>query len=638
MSSLCIEFWQASLATPIRMRLSPSALEIVQASLEYSEDCRVCEAAGGDDTLMWMSKVCQLPPLAKILNGPAHPARKLFCETLEKCNLTWKGQKLTCGQGLWTCSQYVQDNTLKEAWLSLLGVAPNVNELTKIVGCFRAAEAWTGEKGVEVTEMMKWAWQFMLNMIVFRDALDKDLTTTGLAGRGKEKGLLQLIFVKYDLTKALGKIYKENRSKQEGVVGSEDALKAEVWVKLGSPKALKEHFTPPGYRPKLQDDWEEGEGEEEPNNKNGVSYYCKDQFQAWRKTLPESMDAALADILFGLYSDEFHDFIVDIAEDVAGQSKDEHQKRISAALQGDFKGSPVTPLQGAFAVFQEAYQSKPLSIEAGKSSAQHLLEQPLGDGSTGADFGMEGLDESQARGGEEEDAETMERTKIVQQLIAWRHKHVTFLHPADGKDMDFGCRFALNEMLQRTNFQKDRMTPTHKRLWLVALDLFPPMLQAWVAERREKDFYATHAAFAKQEIPKAVCALLEWILGTRTSDRDWILFLDGRYPQARKVWDTCTEKANLDPGLSETIIIGYKHYPENDFRAPLRRIAYCANKIEMAFMAMPQLKRSSLAAVMRTEFNLCGEESSFECQYTGCNMRSLAEIPMLTPEDWGLPY
>ena len=38
-------------------------------------------------------------------------------------------------------------------------------------------------------EMVKWAWQFMLNMIVFRDALDKDLTTTGLAGRGKEKGL-----------------------------------------------------------------------------------------------------------------------------------------------------------------------------------------------------------------------------------------------------------------------------------------------------------------------------------------------------------------------------------------------------------------------------------------------------------------
>ena len=199
--------------------------------------------------------------------------------------------------------------------------------------------------------------------------------------------------------------------------------------------------------------------------------------------------------------------------------------------------------------------------------------------------------------------------------------------------MDFGDPTTLNAMLQQTIFQKERMIPTHKRLWLLALDLFPPMIQAWVAERQQKDFLATHQALARQAMPEEVKNLLEWILHVRTIDRDWIVFFDGRFKQARKPWDAACDKANLDPGLLETIVVAYNNYAEKDFRSPSRRLGYCSNKIEMVYMAMPNLKRSGLAARPRSEYNQCGEESSFENQYTGADMRALSEMPFLQPED-----
>ena len=76
-----------------------------------------------------------------------------------------------------------------------------------------------------------------------------------------------------------------------------------------------------------------------------------------------------------------------------------------------------------------------------------------------------------------------------------------------------------------------------------------------------------------------------------------------------------------------------RDYADGDFRAPKRRLAFASNKCERVYFAMPNLKRSSLAASPRSDFNLCGEESSFETQYTGIEMRSLPEIPMLTAED-----
>jgi hypothetical protein len=620
----CMKFWQATLSTPIRMRVSPSPQEMVQDSLDFSEMCRVNNLAGSDDLFIWMGKICLLPALGQILAGPVHPPRSLFVQTLDRLKLSWKGQKLTCGQSLWLCSQYVRDEGLKDAWLALVGIAPGFNTLDKLFRMLQAGEAWTGEKGGEVLSLMIWAWQSCHNLILFREILEKDCTVLGLVGRGKGPGLLQAMFVKRDLATALNAVYTENRVKAGLEVGGGGS--PEVWVKLGTPMALKQHFAPPVYHPKLSEDWEEDE--EEPHSKNGIQHYCKDQYEEWLKTLTEPMDSTLAELLFGLHGKRWDDLVEELATNASNQLPADRQRAITAALHGGTGAK--TDLQQTFEAFQEAYQSKPILAQEWKYKYPLLCK--VGPDQLGPPTAA-GQDSTHADGGDEvEQAERKDKQEVAAKLSTWRHQQVAFLCPEEG-DMDFGEPTALNTILQRTTFQKERMKPNHKRAWLIPLDLCPPLIQAWAAERKDKDFFARHVDFARQEVPGEIKKLLTWIFSVRTADRDWVILFDGRFKQVRKVWDDCVEKAHVDMALLEDLHLSYNDYVEGDFRTPARRLAFGSNKCEKVYLAMPNVKRSSLAASPRSDFNQCGEESSFETQYSGIEMRSLAEIPMLTPED-----
>ena len=622
-----MKLWQASMSTPIRMRVGPTSAQVLRDSLDFSEACRVNDLAGADDLFIWMSKVCSMDTVQKILAGPVHPPRSLFVNTIDALKLTWKGQKLSCAQSMWVCSQYLFHREIKAAWLALVGCAPTFNTLDKLYRVFQCSEAWTGEKGEDVCPLLAWVMQFCHNMILFREVLEKDCTGFGLFGRGKNPGLLHGLLVKHDLRNALMDIYTENRTK----AGLGGGAFSEVWQKLGPPLALKQNFAPPGYSPKLADDWEEAE--DEPNFKNGIAHYCEPQFQEWQKTLTEPMDSTLADILFGLHGKRFNEVVQELAmTHTQGQTVGEWQRAISAALRGGTSDNPKTDLQTAFDAFQEAYQNKPILAQAGRYKDNLLL------GETGQ-VGPAEVDpnKSHALGGDNLDEaaqlEQQEKREIAEKLSKWRHQQVIFHCSENGAETNFADHGVLNKMLMKTFFQKERMVPNTKRIWLIPLDLFPPMVQAWAAERKDKDYLARHQDLAKLAPPEALKKLLSWILQTRMPDRDWVVLCDGRFKQAHKIWDESCDQAHLDHGFLEELFLGYTDYADGDFRAPQRKLAWQSNKGEKIFLAMPNVKRSALAASPRSDFNLCGEESSFDTQYTGVEMRSLAEIPMLTPED-----
>ena len=111
---------------------------------------------------------------------------------------------------------------------------------------------------------------------------------------------------------------------------------------------------------------------------------------------------------------------------------------------------------------------------------------------------------------------------------------------------------------------------------------------------------------------------------------------DGRFRQVRKTWDECTERGRVDPGLLEDVMLMFEPYPEGDFRTLQRKLAFASNLRETQFLALPNVKRSALKATPRAGFNICGEESSHDLQYSGVAMRTLPEMPMLSVEDLGL--
>ena len=625
-----MEIWQASLAIPIRMRLDPSKTEVMQESLDFSESCRVNNLAGSDDLFIWMGKVCAVPSLAKLLEGPVHPPRSLFQNTLKELKLTWKGAPLSCGQSLWSCSQYVLDADLKKAWLNLVGCSPNFNTLDKLYRMIQTAESWTGEKGQDVLNLLVWAWSACHNLIVFREVLEKDCTATGLFGRTpKTIGIIQALFVKRELCVTLLGIYKDHQAKMGGPISPTGGCE-EIWSKLGTPEAVKQHFAPTGYCPKQSDDWEEDE--DDPKFQCGIIYWCTGKFTEWQKTLTEPMDSTFAEILFGLHGKRW-DRIVSVLATNRCSGQLSHGDQQKASLAAFFRSPTETrsDLHIAFDAFQEAVHSKPMTAQAGKYKDGLNKETTIGGGRVG---GAEDDDpHANGEGDADELAERKEKQEVLEKLSKWRLDHVKFHCLEGGKTMDFADTTLLNKILQQTTFQKDRMQANSKRLWLIPLDLTIPMIQAWAAERKDKDFYARHIDFAKQRIPDAVAKILTWVFSVRSSDRDWVVFCDGRFKQATKVWIDACEGANVDLASLEDLHLGYTDYAEGDFRTPQRRLGWASNKSEKLFVCLPHVKRSALPANPRSDFNQCGEESSFETQYTGIAMRSLSELPMLNPQD-----
>ena len=615
----------------IRMRLGATHGEILRDTLDFSEMCRMNDLAASEDILLWMKTVCKLPILAELLENKSHPSRKVFAKAVDSLNLVWFGKRLSCEQSIWTCSQYVSEDSIIQPWLSLVSLAPQMNELNRVWKLFQVGETWTNDKGPEVTELLSWSFDYIHNLIKFREVLSKDCTTLAVHGKHKDgqgrPGIIHQAFLKHDMMKVIKGLHIANRRKLG--VSDEDAPSG-VWEKLGNPEAFRQNFAPTHYDHLREtgEDLEENELGVDNGGKgqSGLAHHCSDKFNDYTKTLTEGMEIQFANILFELHCTRFDDIICDIAgQHMVATTTTAKLHAITAALYGDRKaagGGNNSELAVAFAAFQEAFLSKPISAEKGNYQEENLLTD-------GAQIPILGDD-----GGEDTDtAEHKEKKEIAAGLKKWREKAIMMHSPEDGTDVEFHKTERLNSMLLQTNFHKDRTTPSTKRAWVVSMDMFSPMVQAWASERKDKDFLATHAALLKQQLPKEVNELLVWIFGHRMADRDWVIFVDGRFSRASLTWLNAIDRAHIDWGLVEETRIAYNDYGESDFRTSQRRLAFADNKSEKMFFVLPTIKRSAMTAKPRSSFNACGEESSFDRQYSGVAMRSLSEIPMLSDID-----
>jgi hypothetical protein len=72
----------------------------------------------------------------------------------------------------------------------------------------------------------------------------------------------------------------------------------------------------------------------------------------------------------------------------------------------------------------------------------------------------------------------------------------------------------------------------------------------------------------------------------------------------------------------------------SDPRYPNRKLAFSNTNRETILIYRPMHnKRAPSSSQPRTDYNACGEQSTFDLTYSGVHMRSLRELPKLTTED-----
>ena len=585
-------------------------------AFEYSERCRVAHLAESDDIFRWMSKVLQFPSLAPYTVGATCVK---FCSALEKLNLTWLGRPLTSGKSFWICAPYVMDPRLKQAWQEVVALIPQLNGITLIYGMIQKAESWSGEKGDDVVDHLVWAFQSLINLVVFREICPKDATYICLLGcQGKRKdtyqiGLLQTLWYKKALLAHIQASHEENLRKAGLLLAAQDS---EVLVKLGSPSAFRRYFTPFGYKKDIKDDWDY---EERHEGARGITFHCKEVFHKWLRELRDPMDQALAVLLFHLHGRSFDKELRDLASGYANQSHGEAQKaRDKALMTADRSSETDTALQEAFRLYVNACMRKPTrAVKTGTMDESRAH----GGGSTVPNMDPELQELAQ------------EKLEVTRLLEKWRYDQVAFVAEEFEIDTRWGSPGHLTKLLHQTRFHKDRELTNTKRLWLIPMELLPPMIDAFAYAMKGKDYMCKHTVLTSLEAPERVRRTLDWVFSSRMTDKDWVVLFDGRFRQARVMWDGAARQAALDQTLVEDMVVLYQDYADGDFRSPPRTLGYMSCKKENIYLSLPGVKRSDLPAMPRSNYNISGEASSHDLSYSGVEMRSLDEIPMLTPEE-----
>jgi hypothetical protein len=233
---------------------------------------------------------------------------------------------------------------------------------------------------------------------------------------------------------------------------------------------------------------------------------------------------------------------------------------------------------------------------------------------------------------DEQDAEkTAEKKQVYERILADRAKKVRFhALPSlpNGPLGNFLVPAELNKIMSNCPFHASKpLGPKEKapvRAFLLSPELFPGCM---VGGRQ--DFRLPPNLFRDMDVGPALMALWKWIVSARKPD-DLIIVFDGRFRKLRTYFDTEINK--LGENFTMEIWMIYQTPEESDFRYPTRKLAFSNSNRECILVYRPVSKKKT-SSQPRSQYNACGEQSTFDLTYSGVQLRTLGELPKLTTED-----
>ena len=591
------------------MRCGPSSEQLVADSLVWSEQLRSSATAGCDDVLGFVAKLGRMPSFASTVKGevPVTTLIKLCADW----GLRWMGKPIQ--KQTWNHIQaimpYANDDGIASAIGDIRRIYGDFDKLTTLGKVFQAASGFIkgGFMISEFQEMrstvfaMRWALRWFYNGLRFGDFDRKQVNNNFLVGeRQTQVGTIQVYFRKLQALDVVWKYYRSSPA-------FSPAIGEALWEKFSDVTAFVNWAT-------ADDFWQKDQSAEFVAGQKGLNHFTAQKFQEFCDDLPGQAAVALAELLYGIMTAQFDlAFLAHAQASPDGGSAD--YDSIVNMLRGTDAGEP---LAAAFKKCSSALAGQAVSLDDEQSG------QPL----------AALLGQSLTAFGDDEGAEAAhleEKKQLYDKVVADKESKVRFHalpHLPAGPLASFMGGTELNKILASCKFQTNRkLGPAEKakcNAWVLSADLFPGCMSGG-----PKDFRLPTKHFQETPVPASLKSLWNWILSVRKPD-DLIVVFDGRFSQVRRFFDGEMSKLGPQSFVMDMWII--YETPENDFRYPKRQLAFSNNNREVVLVYRPVPKKKTTCKA-RQAFNACGEKSSFDLTYSGVQLRSLGELPKLTPED-----
>ena len=600
---------QASLSLNIVMRVDPVTDQLIADSLNWSEQLRSKKLAGCDDVIMMVSKMSKMPAFIGAISGEL--AASKLVRLCEEWGLRWQGKAIE--KQTWLAIQsilpFCQDDGILSAIGDIRSLYPDIDQLTKLGKVCKAASSFI-KGGLLIDEFqekratntaLEWAFLWFRQGIMFQDFEKCDVNSVWMVGnRQSDAGAFQVYFRKLQV---LDFIWKHYRS---AAAHAPDAARA-VWEKFASLRVFISWAA-------ADDFWKKSVGAGFINGQKGVYHWTITKFQEFCQTLPSQTVVAFAELIYGIMTTQFDEVLCAHVQQYPDGGQADYDS-IANLLRGTGNQNLLT---AAFQKYTKELAGQAVPLVPG---------QPLADLSQMASVGiLEADDADQAQ-------EQEEKKQLYDKLVVDRQNGVR-LHALPGSLpsgplQNFMTTGELNKILTNCPFHSPaQLGPEEKvtsRAWLISADLFPGCMAGGA-----NDFRLRPSLFNETVVPPALKALWQWVNSVRKAD-DSIIVFDGRFSQVRRYFDAELSKLGQTFFL-EMWIIYETPEPGTDVRYPHRQKAFSAINREVILVYRP-IHRKKNTRIARNAFNACGETSSFDLTYTGVQIRTLGEIPKLTPTD-----
>jgi hypothetical protein len=358
------------------------------------------------------------------------------------------------------------------------------------------------------------------------------------------------------------------------------------------------------------------------NGQKGICHWTAPKFQEFLQNLPTKSAQALAELVYGMFTTEFDmQVLAHVTENPDGGASDYDSLALLMRGSGE-----ETPLSQAFKKYLSSLAGQATTI-IDDGPAIGGAHDPLA-----ATFASTFSAFANAEDGEENEEDQQEKQLLFDKIVADKANKVRFHglpHVSAGPLVNFESKTELNKVLVNCPFHSQSggalgpKEKTKSKAWLLSADLFPACMGAGGT-----DYRLPSNKFIETEVPDSLKSLWDWVKSIRKPE-DSIVVFDGRFAQVRRYFDA--ELAALGAKFVLEFWIIYET-PQDDPRYTKRKVAFANPNREVILVYRPVLKRKN-TTIARQAFNACGETSSFDMTYSAVQLRSLGELPKLTPAD-----